>query len=161
MGDSRASRANMGKMTDKEIAECKEAFDLFDADSGGTIDIAELGTAMEALGFKPTKAEIKKMVDDLDKDGDGTIDFTEFMMLMSNKMSDKDVKDDIIKAFKLFDTEGSGKVSFKNLKAVAQELGENMSDADLQGMMDEADTDGDGEINESEFLAVMKAVNLY
>merc|ERR1719453_703120 len=100
----------MAKMSDKETQECKEAFDLFDADSGGTIDIAELGTAMEALGFKPTKAEIKKMVDDLDKDGDGTIDFTEFM---------------------LFDTEGSGKVSFKNLKAVAQELGENMSDADL------------------------------
>merc|ERR1711998_226950 len=161
MGDSRASRANMGKMTDKEIAECKEAFDLFDADNGGTIDLAELGTAMEALGFKPVKGEVEKMVSDMDKDGDGTIDFKEFLMMMSNKVSDKDAKDDMIKAFKLFDTEGSGKVSFKNLKAVAAELGESMTDADLQGMMDEADTDGDGEINESEFLAVMKAVNLY
>merc|ERR1712100_761564 len=125
------------KMSEKEQAECKEAFDLFDMDGGGTIDLAELGTAMEALDFK------------------------EFLMMMSNKVSDKDAKDDMIKAFKLFDTEGSGKVSFKNLKAVAAELGESMTDADLQGMMDEADTDGDGEINESEFLAVMKAVNLY
>merc|ERR1711981_852616 len=100
------------------------------------------------------------MVSDMDKDGDGTIDFKEFMGLMTNKLSDKDAKDDMLKAFKLFDTEGSGKISFKNLKAVAAELGEAMTDADLQGMMDEADQDGDGEINESEFLAVMKAVNL-
>merc|ERR1711998_616302 len=153
--------SNMAKMSDKEIAEMREAFDLFDSDGGGTIDINELGTAMTALGFQPKKAEIKKMVDDLDKDGDGTIDFDEFIQLMCGKMSDKDAMDDMIKAFKLFDADGAGKISFKNLKAVAAELGEAMSDADLQGMMDEADTDGDGAINEEEFLKVMKSVNLY
>ena len=67
----------------------------------------------------------------------------------------------MVKAFKLFDADGAGKISFKNLKAVAAELGESMSDGDLQGMMDEADTDGDGAINEAEFLAVMKSVNLF
>merc|ERR1712046_38936 len=149
------------KMSEKEIAECKEAFDLFDGDSGGTIDIEELGTAMTALGFEPKKAEVKKMVDDLDKDGDGTIDFDEFMNLMADKMSSKDAREDMCKAFKLFDSSGEGKIKFKDLKTVATELGENMSDADLQGMMDEADTDGDGVINEDEFLKVMKAVNLY
>merc|ERR1711998_300222 len=149
------------KMSDKEIAECKEAFDLFDADNGGTIDIAEMGTAMTALGFTPKKAEVKKMVDDLDKDSDGTIDFQEFLTLIAGKMSTKDLKDDMIKAFKLFDADGVGKISFKNLKAVAKELGESMSDEDLQGMMDEADTDGDGAINEEEFLKVMKEVNLF
>merc|ERR1711998_575947 len=65
----------------------------------------------------------------------------------------------MIKAFKLFDASGGGKIAFKDLKAVAQELGEAMSDNDLQGMMDEADTDGDGYVNETEFLAVMKSVN--
>merc|ERR1711998_783406 len=149
------------KMSDKEIAECKEAFGLFDTDSGGTIDAQELGTAMTALGFNPKKQEIKKMVDDLDKDSDGTIDFEEFMILMSGKMSEKDAKADMVKAFKLFDASGGGKIAFKDLKAVASELGEAMSEADLQGMMDEADTDGDGAINEAEFLAVMKSVNLY
>merc|ERR1712188_32466 len=92
-----------GKMSDKEIAECKEAFDLFDMDGGGTIDLEELGTAMTALGFQPKKAEIKKMVDDMDKDSDGTIDFQEFLTLMAGKMSSKDLKDDMVKAFKLFD----------------------------------------------------------
>merc|ERR1711918_62874 len=152
----------MGKnqLSEKQIAEMRESFDLFDSDGGGTIDINELGTAMEALGFQPKKGEIKKMVDDLDKDGDGTIDWNEFMILMGGKLSDKDMKDDMVKAFKLFDTEGNGKISFKNLKAVAEELGESMSDADLKGMMQEASTSS-GDITEEEFLRVMKAVNLF
>ena len=78
-----------------------------------------------------------------------------------SRQSEKDAKDDIIKAFKLFDSEGKGKIGLKELKAVAKELGENMSDIDLQGMIKEADADGDGFINESEFLAVMKEANLY
>merc|ERR1712072_117023 len=153
---------NMGKsdLSEKQIAEIREAFDLFDTDGGGTIDAAELGTAMEALGFKSSKGEVKKMVDDLDKDGNGTIDWDEFMLLMGGKMSDKDMKDDMIKAFKLFDSDNAGKVSFKNLKAVAKELGESMSKEELQGMMDEAATDGTGEVSQEEFLRVMKAANL-
>merc|ERR1711988_1102640 len=113
----------MGKgkteLTDQQITEMREAFELFDTDGGGTIDASELETAMTALVFTPTKGEINKMVGDLDKDGDGTIDWDEFVLLMGGKMNDKDMKDDMIKAFKLFDADNTGKVSYKNLEAVA------------------------------------------
>jgi Ca2+-binding EF-hand superfamily protein len=36
-----------------------------------------------------------------------------------------------------------GKISFKNLKRVAKELGENMTDEELQEMIEEADRDGE------------------
>merc|ERR1712205_39229 len=166
MGDAMALRRfNAGgkkqkELTEEQKQEIKEAFDLFDTDGSGNIDAKELENAMQALGFEPKKAEIKKMVDDLDKDGDGTVDWDEFVLLMSGKMSDKDLKDDMIKAFKLFDSDSTGKVSFKNLEAVAKELGESMSKEELQGMMDEADTDGDGEVSQEDFLRVMKAANL-
>ena len=54
-----------------------------------------------------------------------------------------------------------GKISFRNLKRVAKELGENMTDEELQEMIDEADRDGDGEISEDEFLRIMKKTSLY
>ena len=38
---------------------------------------------------------------------------------------------------------------------VARELGENMSDEELRGMIEEFDKDGDGEINQEEFIAIM------
>ena len=57
--------------------------------------------------------------------------------------------------------EFAGKISFKNLKRVAKELGENMTDEELQEMIDEADRDGDGEVSEEEFIRIMKKTSLY
>ena len=116
---------------------------------------------MRALGFEPKKEEIKKMISDIDKDGSGTIDFTEFLEMMTSKMSEKDSREEILKAFRLFDDDETGKISFRNLKRVAKELGENMTDEELQERIDEADRDGDGEINEDEFLRIMKKTSLY
>merc|ERR1711918_217672 len=136
------------------------AFGLFDADNSGMIDAGELKSAMEALGFKPKRDKIKKMLADIDKDGNGTIESGEFMELMTAKYSEKDAKDDIIKAFGLFDDDGTGKITMKNLKRVAQELGESLSDDELKEMLVLGDTDGDGEINQDEFIKIMQAVNL-
>jgi Ca2+-binding EF-hand superfamily protein len=50
----------------------------------------------------------------------------------------------------------TGKVSLRNLKRVAKELCENMTDEELQEMIDEADRDGDGEVSEEEFIRILK-----
>merc|ERR1712063_170848 len=123
--------------------------------------MGELKVAMRALGFEPKKEEINKMISDIDKDGSGTIDFTEFLEMMTSKMSEKDSREEILKAFRLFDDDETGKVSLRNLKRVAKELGENMTDEELAEMIEEADRDGDGEINEEEFLRIMKKTSLY
>ena len=161
-----SARRDKGKgrstgLTEEQKQEIREAFDLFDTDGSGTIDAKELKVAMRALGFEPKKEEIKKMISDIDKDGSGTIDFSEFLEMMTAKMSEKDSREEILKAFRLFDDDETGKISFRNLKRVAKELGENMTDEELQEMIDEADRDGDGEINEDEFLRIMKKTSLY
>merc|ERR1712050_224391 len=136
-----------------------EAFDLFDQDGTGTIDAKELKVALRALGFEPKKEELKKLVSDLDKSsssaGQGTLDFNEFLEIMTAKMNEKDSKEQIQKAFQLFKGP-SGKISFEDLKSVAIELGEMMSDEELKEMIREADKDEDNEVSEEEFMRIIR-----
>ena len=65
------------------------------------------------------------------------------------------------KAFKLFADERTGKITLASLKKVAGDIGEKMSEEELQEMIDEADRNGDGEITEDDFIRIMKKTNLF
>ncbi|KAM0724339.1 Centrin-1 [Formica fusca] len=149
------------ELTEGQKADIKEAFDLFDPDGTGKIATKELKVAIRALGIEPTKEELKRLVTDVDPDGLGKLSYEEFLNIMTMKMSEKDSKEEVLRAFRLFDDDDTGKISFKNLKRVAHELGENLTDEEIQEMIDEADKDGDGEISQEEFLRIMRKAYLY
>merc|ERR1712085_147882 len=127
-----AKKKAKGGLTEEQIEEIREAFNPFDADNSGAIDVRELKAAMRALGFEVKKEELKKMISDIDNDGNGSIEFQEFLEMMTGKMGEKDTKEEILKVFKLFDDDNTGKISLRNLRRVAQELGENIDEEELQ-----------------------------
>ncbi|KAF1774881.1 EF-Hand 1, calcium-binding site [Phytophthora cactorum] len=137
-------------LDEEDLEEIKEAFHLFDTDGSGSIDVRELKAAMRALGFQVKKSEIRQMIADIDKDESGTINLDEFIEMMTGKMNSRDSREEIMKIFQLFDDDNTGKISFRNLKA------QTLTDEEMQEMIDEADRDGDGLINEEEFFRVMK-----
>eukprot|EP01065_Artemidia_motanka_P046396 TRINITY_DN701_c0_g1_i1.p2 TRINITY_DN701_c0_g1~~TRINITY_DN701_c0_g1_i1.p2 ORF type:complete len:149 (+),score=33.86 TRINITY_DN701_c0_g1_i1:64-510(+) len=142
----------MAALTDEQI---KEAFNLFDADGSGAIDVEEMALAMKGLGFgEQPRSEIDKMVREIDQDGNGLVEYDEFLRMMKTKMAQKDSPEEILKAFHLFD-KGKGHITFQDLKDVAKSLGESPGDDVLKEMMDVADTDKDGVVAFGEFQNMM------
>jgi Ca2+-binding EF-hand superfamily protein len=125
------------------------------------MDTKQLKCAMRSLGFEPKKEEVKSILADIDKDKSGVISFEVFANLMAKKIDEKGTREEILKAFQLFDADNTGKISFQNLKQVAEDLGEKISDEELKEMISEADRDGDGQVDREEFLKIMKKTMLY
>ncbi|XP_037548011.1 centrin-3 [Nematolebias whitei] len=141
----KAKRRKKRELSEDQKHEIKEAFDLFDTDRDQEINYHELKVAMRALGFEVKKVDVLKILKDYDREGSGRITFEDFREVVTDRILERDPKEEIVKAFKLFDDDESGKISLRNLRRVARELEENISDEELRSMIDEFDTDGDGE----------------
>lgn len=70
---------------------------------------------------------------------------------------DSDTEEELIEAFKVFDRDGNGLISAAELRHVMTNLGEKLTDDEVDEMIREADLDGDGHINYEEFVRMMMA----
>merc|ERR1712166_1437627 len=142
-------------LPEDEVAEMKEAFDLFDNDQSGAISVNELTSAMQSLGFDVKHAVVYNMVEDLDADGSGEIEFGEFLEVMTAKLSDKNTKEEIDRVFKLFDKDRNGTLETDDLSRVCKELGEDMSEEDVRECIQRCDLNGDGVVDLDDFYNVI------
>ncbi|XP_075619862.1 uncharacterized protein LOC104636824 isoform X2 [Balearica regulorum gibbericeps] len=120
-------------VSEEQRRELREAFELFHPDGCGVVDVRALKITVRALGCELGKEEMKRIVSQFEPC----------------------VEKEILQAFKVFDCDGTGKISFENLKVVASEVGEDITDEELQEMIDEADVNGDGEVDKQEFLRML------
>lgn len=156
-------------------------FNLFDLDKDNKIDYHELKVAMKALGFDLPKPEILAI---LQTHGSPStppplpnsnnqqqqqqqhttynnssssrllLPFPQFQTVMAQKILARDPREEILRAFELFDEGGKGKINLGDLRRVARELGEGLEEEELAAMIEEFDLDGDGAIDREEFLGI-------
>ena len=142
-------------LSEDEIMEIKEAFDLFDPTKSGFVSPKDLRQAMQSLGYEIKNQTIYQMINNLEKDNVTEIDFQNFLNLMTARINEKESKEDIRKVFRLFDEDNSGYITSQNLKRIARDLGENMEEIEIKEMIERADTDGDGRITFEDFYSIM------
>merc|ERR1711934_39833 len=142
--------------SEEDKAGFRKNFNLFDKKRTGSIPIADMGTVLRSLGQNPTEAELAALVEEVDKDKSGTIEFDEFVDLMArtNKTQEQ-MEEEIKNAFLTFDADGSGFIDREELVNVLTTMGDPVDEETINGMIAEADLDGDGKINYAEFTKIM------
>jgi Ca2+-binding EF-hand superfamily protein len=145
-------------LSQDEVDEIRQAFDLFDTNGTGRIDPKELKAAMQSLGFDTKNPTIFQLIADLDTPEaakKGGIEFEAFVEAINNKLGDKETKDGIRRIFDLFiDDPNSETITLASLRRIARELGEQMSNEELKDMLERASSNGT-ELSFEEFYDIM------
>lgn len=171
------ARPNDGRLrielTQSQRQELRQAFDLFDSEGTGRIPASEIKVALRALGFEVRKEELKALLADVGANASSLLDFNEFLAVLLLKMGEKETKEEVTRAYKLFDDTNRGYVSFDDLKATSHDLGYALTDDELREMLDFAHPRGrqardnssgpakDPQITEDDFMRLMKRANVY
>ncbi|XP_048257778.1 caltractin-like [Haliotis rufescens] len=150
------------QLTSQEVRDLRVVFEIFDASSTGFIGPLELKKAMRVLRFKISRDEARRMIMDVSLKGRAKIDFNEFLETVIDRQGDnRDVYEEILKGFNMFDTDGSGAISQDNLRQACRDVGIKFTQKELQEMIEEADVNGDGVIDKEEFTRIMLQTNLF
>jgi centrin-3 len=98
-------------------------------------DIDLVKVAMRALGFDVKKPDVLKILQTAGTER-GLLSHEEFTRVMTEYILQRDPLEEIRRAFQLFDDDNTGKISIKNLRRVAKELGEVLEEDELLAMIE-------------------------
>ena len=146
------------QLTEQEICELHEAFNIFDIDSDGSITTKQLLLLMKALKQNLSKKELENVLNEYNIEKDGQIYFNQFLKIMAKRLKNiKEDEDKYLKSlFASLDRNNNGLISIHEIRYIVTHSSENISESDIEIIMKEADTDGDGLISFEEFMTIMK-----
>ncbi len=142
-------------LSEQEICELREAFNIFDKDSDGAIALDKLILLLKSLKQNLTQNEIKELAETF---GNLKINFNQFLIIMAKRIEKKNIDEDkyFRSLFDVMDRNKNGKISIEEIKYLISHSNVDISEEDIKFLTKEADSDGDGLISYDEFLIFMK-----
>ena len=138
--------------------EIKDTFELFDANGDGRINVREIRSAMQSIGFdekNPTVYEVMTELDNPRNKNSGGATFNDFCQTVNYRVPEKETTEDLRRVFNLFlDDPNSNTTSLESIKRVADELGENIEEIELNAMLNKASKAG-ARLTFDDFVAIM------
>ncbi|CAG8217734.1 unnamed protein product [Penicillium olsonii] len=169
----------LNRLTEEQREEINEAFTLFDLDRDRHLDYHELRVAFRALGFTLSKQELisllttygvprpqvqqangapasnKGPVSNPQHPSNLLMPLSSFQAVTALKILERDPRDEILRAFELFDEGAKGYIDLEDLRRVARELGETgLEEEELRAMIEEFDLEGAGGVTREAFVGI-------
>ncbi|TID20507.1 myosin regulatory light chain cdc4 [Venturia nashicola] len=132
----------------------KEAFSLFDKRGSGRVPLENLGDLLRACGQNPTLAEIEA----LEQNAGGDFDFESFSKILNRPGGFREPGDpeSYCRGFQVFDKDMTGFIGVGQLRYILTNLGEKMSDEEVDELLKAVDTSS-GEIDYRSLVATILA----
>jgi len=133
---------------------------LFDKQNSGRIPAQQIGTVVRSLRQSPTEEEVANIIQKHLKGQ--PFDLKQLMDIMADLMRNKPTDDTSVReAFGVFDREGHGFISAAELRHVMTNLGEKLTDQEVDELIQGLDIDREGMLQYEELVKMMTSKTLY
>ena len=137
-----------------------EIFKMFDINKKGSFGVTELSQVMKSYGMNYNEQEVLEMILVIDTNGNGKVSFEEFLDVFLRTMKDtNEAEEELREAFKVFDKEGNGFLLISDLRKALTELGDKLTEEEVDEMLRELELENDRYINYEEFITILSSAH--
>ena len=139
---------------------------MCDQNHDGKITKREFMKAVQTMGESSLKYDFDELMRSIDKNGDGEISIEEYLHALEkalvpsgmagSRFSSVDANAELREAFYMYDMNNDGYITKEEFRTTMKSLGENLTEEEVDAMMSQADTNGDGKISMEEFVHLMQ-----
>ena len=147
-------------LSQQQIAEYIEAFDLFDTEGQGSLPLEKVPHVLQALGLVPNEYNIQSLQQSKLEEGETSIDCMGFLHLMATSRTEAAAREATVRArwemldaaLATLDRTDTGIIQCSDLKRVMKDV---LKGEDLESFLLEADKDGIGKVSYKELVGVL------
>ena len=137
----------------EELHSIEKAFKLF-ADRNGIVHLNNMVIAMKELKLDETEPVIYDLMAELEAETKQGITYDDFVQLLTAKLQDRESQKSTERIYELFVEDPNGTLNYEVLKKVANQVGDQTSDEDLQRLIKNGSSNGT-DIPYDEFHSIM------
>jgi len=126
-------------MTPDKIDQIRSAFDEFDDDNDGEIEVQMLERALRSYGLIPSPEEIEQISEDLNQSP--TVSFNTFAFLVFRMSKSTNPEKELLASFRLFDRDGTGKIPYQLTRSVLTNLKRPLTEVQLETLLGNIEID--------------------
>ena len=131
-------------------------FKLYDEDKDGFVDLIYLAEMMRSAGAIFLDNELERPMETI-RNNNGADIFTQkdYIELCLKFTNNDETEEDLIEAFKFWDTDDSGRVSTDEIRRALTTLGDKLSEDEINALVKEADPNNIGAIDYEHYSKVL------
>ena len=131
----------------------RTAFQLFDYDKTGRVDIGEIVEVMASLGYEKKNPALFEIISNIENDYKNGITFDQFLDGVEDQVSDTTSKDGSRRVFETF-SDGD-KITVTSIKKATEELGDSVTSDEVKDLLAKA-ADNATNMTSEEFYEIIQ-----